>query len=155
MTPASLLKFGRVPPAWIVPSIALAWALDRWLPIAEWLPVPWNILLAGVAWACSLALTGSAARRLASHHTTIYPNGESTVLVTDGLYRYTRNPMYLGMALLVAGVALFLGSLSALLSVVFFCLAVQQIFIIPEERRLESWFGEDFRSYRLRVRRWI
>lgn len=155
MKASSLLKFKAVPPAWLLPSLLLAWLLHRYLPLVEWLASPWNYFLAAVVWILSLVITGRAARGLASHKTTIYPNGESTALVTDGLYRYTRNPMYLGMAMIVLGFALYLGSLSALFAVVFFCYAVQLLFIIPEEQRLEAWFGEAYRNYQQQVRRWI
>jgi len=155
MTPATLLKFRAVPPAWILPSILLGWALHHWLPILVWLPSPWRYVLAAAAWTTSLVITGQAARTLARHETTIYPNGESTALVTSGIYRHTRNPMYLGMALIVLGAAFLMGSLSALLAVAFFCATIRGLFIRGEEERLEGWFGEEYRHYRRRVRRWL
>ena len=155
MKATSLLKFKAVPPAWLAPAILLAWALDRYLPLLQLVSPPWSWLLASVTWAISLLITGTAARGLARHDTTIYPNGESTALVTAGLYRYTRNPMYLGMALIVMGFGFFFGSLTAFLGTVFFCLAVQQLFIIPEEQRLRGWFGEDYTNYCRTVRRWL
>lgn len=155
MTPASLLKFRAVPPAWLLPAGLVAWAMDSWLPLYPWLLPPWNWALAVPAWLASLALTGRGARGLASHGTTIYPNGQASALVTDGPYRYSRNPMYLGMALLVLGFALALGSVGALLGVPVFMLAVQWLFILPEERRLEGLFGEAYRGYCRRVRRWL
>jgi len=155
MKPSSLLKFSRVPPAWIAPGVLLAWLFDSYLPVYEWLPAPWSYVGAALAWVIALALTGAAARELARHDTSLYPNGESTTLVTGGLYRYTRNPMYLGMALLVLGASVFLGSVTALLGVVLFCAAVQRLFIIPEEERMTGWFGEDYTAYCKQVRRWI
>lgn len=155
MTPASLLKFRAVPPAWLLPAGLVAWAMDSWLPLYGWLAPPWNWALAVPSWLASLALTGRGARGLARHGTTIYPNGQASALVTDGPYRYSRNPMYLGMALLVLGFALALGSVGALLGVPVFMLAVQWLFILPEEQRLEGLFGEAYRSYCRRVRRWL
>ncbi|MCC5794804.1 MAG: isoprenylcysteine carboxylmethyltransferase family protein [Chromatiales bacterium] len=155
MKPAALLKFRAVPPAWIVPAALLSWALHTWAPVMQLLERPLSIMLALLAFAASLLLTGQAAKTLARHDTTIYPNGESTRLVTAGPFRFTRNPMYLGMTLIVLGVALLLGSLTALLGVPFFMLAVQQLFIIPEEQRLGGWFGEDYRRYCARVARWL
>ena len=63
--------------------------------------------------------------------------------------------MYLGMALLVLGAALLTGAVSALFGVLVFCAAVQMLFIIPEEHRMEGWFGDDYRAYRKQVRRWL
>jgi protein-S-isoprenylcysteine O-methyltransferase Ste14 len=143
MKPSSLLKFSRVPPAWILPSVLLAWLLGKYVPVFIWLPAPWNYLAAAIVWFAALALTGAAARELARNKTSLYPNGESTALVTSGLYRYTRNPMYVGMSMLVLGAALFTGAVSALLGVALFCGAIQQLFIIPEEQRMVGWFGDD------------
>ena len=155
MKPSSLLKFSRVPPAWIFPSVLLAWLLGKYVPVFVWLPTPWNYLAAAVVWFAALALTGAAARELARNKTSLYPNGESTTLVTSGLYRYTRNPMYVGMSMLVLGAALFTGAVSALLGVVLFCGAIQQLFIIPEEQRMLGWFGDDYQAYCKKVRRWV
>ena len=124
-------------------------------PVYEWLPTPWSYVGAALVWFAALALTGAAARELARHKTSLYPNGESTTLVTSGLYKYTRNPMYLGMALLVLGAAVFFGSVTALLGPLVFCVAIQQLFICPEEARMQGWFGEDYDNYCKKVRRWI
>jgi len=155
MKPTALLKLHRVPPAWILPCVLLAWVLDTYLPVYEWLAAPWSYIAAAVLWIAALTLTGAAARNLARHDTSLYPNGESTTLVTDGLYSYTRNPMYLGMALLVLGAAVFFGSVGALVGVIAFCLAIQKLFIIPEEERMHRWFGDDYLAYRKQVRRWV
>lgn len=155
MKASSLLKFKAVPPAWLLPCMALAWLLDNYWPLLQLLHTPWNWLLASTSWAVSLLIVGTAARGLARHDTTIYPNGESSALVTAGLYRFTRNPMYLGMTLLVLGVALALGSLSALLAPIAYLLVIQHLFIIPEEQRLQGWFGDSYRQYCQQVRRWL
>jgi protein-S-isoprenylcysteine O-methyltransferase Ste14 len=79
----------------------------------------------------------------------------STALVQHGLYRWSRNPMYLGAVLLVAGVAVLLGSLSPLVVVIAFFVVLQEVFIRREERLLEQTFGERYRIYRTSVRRWL
>lgn len=155
MKPSSLLKFSRVPPAWIAPGVLLAWGLDTYFPVYEWLPAPWNYIGAGLVLFLALALTGAAARELARHKTSLYPNGESTVLVTEGLYRYTRNPMYLGMSMLVLTAAVFFGSVTAPLGVLLFVVAIQRLFIIPEEQRMTGWFGDAYTVYCRQVRRWL
>jgi protein-S-isoprenylcysteine O-methyltransferase Ste14 len=80
---------------------------------------------------------------------------KSSELVTDGLYKFTRNPMYLGMLCLLLGWVLFLGNLVSLLGVFGFAMVMNAIQIKPEEAALEKIFGEDYRVYKTRVRRWI
>src|SRR5262249_19094110 len=87
--------------------------------------------------------------------TPITPFTESTALIRHGLYRWTRNPMYVGAVLLVSGVAILLGSLTPLLVAVLFALILQEGFIRHEERLLEQRFGEEYRAYRRSVRRWL
>lgn len=76
-------------------------------------------------------------------------------LVVEGLYRFSRNPMYLGMALILAGVFLWFGEgvNAALLGL--FVVAITELQIKPEEKALEEKFGDDYRAYRKRVRRWF
>jgi len=86
--------------------------------------------------------------------TTLNPVGEPTALTTEGLYRLSRNPMYVGMLLGLLGLALFLGDAWCLLAPAFFA-AVTARQIRREEIVLEKIFGEAYRNYRVRVRRWL
>ena len=79
----------------------------------------------------------------------------TTELITTGLYTITRNPMYLGMAIMLTGAALILRSLSPLIMPLIFCLVVTLVQILPEEKALEELFGEEYRNYKHRVARWI
>ena len=76
-------------------------------------------------------------------------------LVTTGVYAYTRNPMYLGMALILLGVACTTGIVSGLLVDPVFMAIIELRFIRPEEQMLRDIFGEEFDTYCARVRRWI
>jgi protein-S-isoprenylcysteine O-methyltransferase Ste14 len=87
--------------------------------------------------------------------TELKPWKPSTALVTDGVFRWTRNPMYLGMALLYAGIALVVDSLVALLLLIPVVLVIQREVIEREEAYLETRFGDRYRAYRATVRRWI
>jgi protein-S-isoprenylcysteine O-methyltransferase Ste14 len=87
--------------------------------------------------------------------TTLQPSEVPTVLVTSGPFRLSRNPVYLGMASILLGVAVVLGTLVALVFPVIF-VALIEFFIIPgEERMLEKIFGERYREYKKSVRKWI
>ena len=87
--------------------------------------------------------------------TTLQPSEEPTSLVTSGPFRFSRNPMYLGMASILLGVAVLLGTLVTLVFPIIFIMLIE-FFIIPgEERKLEKIFGEPYREYKKSVRRWI
>ena len=87
--------------------------------------------------------------------TGIEPFDEATTLITRGFYRYTRNPMYLGMFLILVGVAILMGSIGALLPVVLFMLVIRYNFVAGEERFLEAAFGQKYLDYKGKVRRWV
>ena len=76
-------------------------------------------------------------------------------IVATGPYRYTRNPMYVGLTLILIGVWLLLGTASAALPIAIFVWIIQSRFIRGEERFLDEIFGEQYRGYKSRVRRWI
>lgn len=99
----------------------------------------------------------SAVRLFSQRDTTINPLDPSKAehLVVDGLYRVTRNPMYVGMVLLLVGWCLYLGALSAFAAVALFVLAMNELQIKPEERALTEKFGEQYQAYIQQVRRWV
>lgn len=90
-------------------------------------------------------------------HTTINPlvPSKASHLVTHGPFRWTRNPMYLALALMLAGWALWLGNAVSFLGVPVFVLVVTVLQIVPEERVLQEHFGEEYMRYRDRVNRWF
>jgi len=106
-------------------------------------------IAAGVA----LAIWGSSLFTRAG--TTIKPFETSSSLVISGPFRYSRNPMYLGMVLVLAGVGVLLGSAAPFAVVPLFALLIDRRFIRREEADLEAVFGEGYRNYRARVRRWL
>jgi protein-S-isoprenylcysteine O-methyltransferase Ste14 len=87
--------------------------------------------------------------------TAIIPFKPASRLVTSGIYRWTRNPMYLGMALIYAGVAILFDSPVALLLLVAVVVIIQRSVIAREEAYLERAFGDEYRVYKGRVRRWM
>lgn len=87
--------------------------------------------------------------------TGIVPFDEATTLVTTGFYRFTRNPMYMGMFLMLLGVAFLMGGIGALLPLPLFVLIIRNNFVLGEERFLEAAFGQHYLDYKSDVRRWI
>ena len=105
--------------------------------------------------ALGLVMNLWASNSFQAARTTIKPFETPKALVTRGIYRYTRNPMYLGMLLILIGLWLSLGTLSPGLAVPPLVWVIRTRFIGPEEKQLEEVFGEGFRTYCSAVRRWI
>jgi len=87
--------------------------------------------------------------------TAVRPFEKSSALVKDGVFRITRNPMYLGFVMILAAVAIFCGSITPWIIVIVAAFLLDRVFIKPEERILEREFGNKFREYKQNVRRWI
>jgi protein-S-isoprenylcysteine O-methyltransferase Ste14 len=87
--------------------------------------------------------------------TGVVPFSEATALITAGPYRFTRNPMYLGMAGILVGTAVWLGSITPWLVLPAFIGIITERFIVPEEAMLERAFGTRYHEYRGAVRRWL
>lgn len=88
-------------------------------------------------------------------HTTLDPHGSVDVLVTSGIYRFTRNPIYLGFLLMVIGLPLNSGTYWGIVMAVPFVITCIRFVIEKEEEYLEKKFGEAYTSYKSRVRRWV
>jgi len=134
----------------------LMWALDRWMPLAQWIRWPWN-RLGWLAAAVGVAIAVGARMRFRQVGTTVNPLDPSKAsrLVTDGVFRVSRNPMYVGLVLLLIGWAIWLGSASPWLVPPLFVIVLTVVQIIPEEQALSRRFGEQYLSYRRSVARWI
>lgn len=147
----------KIPP----PLIALAgagaiYAGGLWLPFAT-LQLPGQRIASLVCLIAGLVLEIHSVTAFVLRKTTITPlkPERASVLVTSGFYRVTRNPMYLGMALLLAAVTLWTGSLTGLLIVPLFIAVLTELQIKPEEAALERIFGDTYTLYKASVRRWI
>ena len=115
---------------------------------------PWRVL-GLVPFVIGIVLNPLADRAFERHGTTVKPFEESSSLVTDGVFWITRNPMYLGMTLILLGIAMFLGSAAPFAIVVLLAVLLDRVFIVPEQRNLLNTFGTSFQEYQGRVRRWI
>ena len=143
-----------LPPTYVLLSIVIMVALHYIAPVAMILAFPWRFW-GLLPLAAGIALNIAADRAFKRRATTVKPFERSTTRLTDGVFRWSRNPMYLGMVLSVAGIALLLGSLSPWLLVAILVFLLQRNFITVEERMLEGSFGAAFIDYKKRVRRWF
>ena len=124
------------------------------LPLAIIVPAPFSYI--GVATiAAGVAMIVWSRRAFQAAATPITPFTESPALIRDGLYRWSRNPMYLGAVLLVSGVAPLLGSATSIVVAAVFFIILQETFVRREERLLEQRFGDEYRNYRRSARRWL
>lgn len=147
----------KLPPLALCAALAAVIAsLARWAPGAN-LPFPGHRLVSVAAVLAGLAIAAAGVVEFRRARTTVNPLSpdRASAVVTSGIYRFTRNPMYLGMALALAGVAAWAVSLPGLLLVPVFCAYMGRFQIAPEERALLAGFGEAYASYMRRVRRWI
>lgn len=129
-----------------------AWALPQFnVPFAGHRPLALLLAACGAALGLAGMLAFRQARTTPDPH---HPERASTVVV-HGVYRLTRNPMYLGLALVLAGLACWWATPWGLLTLALFCLGITRLQIVPEERILQASFGADYTAYRQRVRRWL
>lgn len=143
-----------MPPFYFFGFIALEIISHFALPIYSLEYEPYNYLGILII-ALGLSLNLVSKRTVVNGKTTIIPFQEPSALVTKGLFQYSRNPMYLGMVLILFGEAITLGSISTFVFPVLFILIIKAKFIRHEETILEASFKDEFVSYKEHVRRWI
>lgn len=132
------------------------WMLNRWLPIIYCINTPWN-RIGAVPAAVAIAIMVAAVARFRQAMTTVNPMDPSKAshLVTGGVFGRSRNPMYVGMTLVLAGWGIWLGSASPWIILPLFVVVMTKLQIIPEEQALTQLFGAQYTAYRQRVSRWI
>ena len=150
------MKYPRqpVPPIYLLLTLIVMGSLHWFVPIMYLIATPYRY--GGIALiVLGFAVTAPAAQAFRRLDTPLKPFEESTVVVTTGMFRFTRNPMYLGMVVGLLGIAILLGSLAAFLPVPVFVAIIHFQFIVHEERFMEELFGEEYLAYKRKVRRWI
>jgi protein-S-isoprenylcysteine O-methyltransferase Ste14 len=144
------------PPVYALCTAGLIWLLNRCVPSLRWINAPWNELGWGLI-AIGLGVDFAAVVSFIRTRTTINPMRPDRIrhLVTSGLYRLSRNPMYLGLVLSLSGWAWLLGSPIGLIVIWLFARVLVIVQIAPEEAALREKFGEAYLAYSKRVNRWI
>lgn len=147
----------KVPPPVVAALVATAmWGLALLRPA---LPIPAGVRHLAVALLITAGVLFDLLGLLAFRRskTTVNPlqPGKASALVTEGIYRFTRNPMYAGMVLLLTAWAVHLSALWPFVGPVLYILYITRFQITPEERILSSKFGAEWTAYTARVRRWL
>ena len=142
------------PDSYLVILIALSLALHFYCPMAEVIHFPATIagIIVSVA---GLAVSTVANVSLLKHRTTTKPFEKPSALIETGIFRYSRNPVYVGMLLVLTGIDVYLGSVTARAVPLVFFLIFNTAIIPSEERKLQEVFGERYTAYKKSVRRWI
>jgi protein-S-isoprenylcysteine O-methyltransferase Ste14 len=143
-----------MPPVFLLVAILVMIALNRWAPLGTFggsfaRAVGLLFSIAGLALGIWCTMLFQAAQ------TTIKPYETSSALLTGGPYRISRNPIYLGMVLFLIGLNLGLGSWSPFVAIPVFVFIIERRFIRAEEAALSRRFGDEYETYRRRVRRWV
>lgn len=142
------------PPLFFLGPFLALWALELVAP-TRLLSSPWRWAAAALLVAAGVACAAAGAVTQRRAGTDFLPDRPSTRVVSHGVYARTRNPMYLGFAVLTGGLAVAADSAWALLAVPVGAVLVDRLVIAREERYLARKFGEEYLSYKRRVRRWL
>ena len=144
------------PPIIAAACLLTAFAVHSLLPGARFpFPFPGHQIVGSLVIVTGLLLSSIGIRHFRRHRTTVEPFGTPTALVSTGPYRFTRNPMYLGIVTTLLGIALVVATLPFLLAPVAFFAIINATQIPREEARLTALFGDQYTHYRQRVRRWL
>lgn len=141
------------PPVWLALSLGIVWGFDQIIPWT--LFGPGGLLAGGILVAMGLGLMAVATAQMIVGRTTVIPGRRPDALMTGGVFRLTRNPIYLGDALVLAGAILWWDVALGLPVLLAFMAVIQSRFILPEEATLHTVFGAEFDVWRARVPRWI
>ena len=143
-----------VPPFYFLLAIIAMIILNSLTPIGRWLYFPWRYIgiLPIVAGFILSLRSGNLFRKLG---TPPRPGLKANVLVTSGAYRFTRNPMYLGLVTMLVGVVILLGSFSPMIVIPVIIWILHSKFILKEEKWMQDWFGESYLEYKKKTPRWF
>ena len=142
------------PPVWLLFGLILTFVLNEFFPGVRFTSLEGQVV-GGIVILIGLALLVTANGLFTRAGTDVIPFRDVTALVTSGVYRYSRNPMYLGMAAVLLGCAITVGAATALLITPVFMAIIEVRFIRPEEEMLRGLFPQEYPAYCARVRRWL
>ena len=143
-----------IPPIYFLAALGVMALLHWYLPLFQLIETPWRYAGA-VLIVLSVGFGFWAVHLFRKADTGVVPFTPVKALVANGPYRFTRNPMYLGMAGTLLGAAVLFGSLAPLAAIPLFMALIEWRFILAEEALLIATFGEAYAQYRARVRRWL
>ena len=150
-----MVRWLHIPPVWLVAALTLAYVQGQHFGIGLSIAHPPTTLLASGMIAVGILLMVLAVITMRQHQTTVIPHRDADHLVTGGVFKLTRNPIYLGDCLVLLGFILYWDTVLSLAILPIFVMVIDYWFIVPEEDRLRRKFGSDFERYMRDTRRWI
>ena len=150
-----MLKWIDMPPVWLLAFLVVAWAQATHYPTGLGFGETWADLLGGVLVGGGLLLIVMAAMEFRRYKTTIVPHETPERLIQSGIFKRSRNPIYLGDALILAGLILRWDAVLSLPLIPVFVWVIEKRFVIPEEDRMRRTFRMDFARYCEKTRRWV
>ena len=142
------------PPALYAGTLFIGLLLNFVFPIS-FLPRSIALVLGVMVIICAASIVFSAVRSMNRAQTAVNPSQPTTVIVSDGIFSLSRNPIYVALTMLYVGIALLLSALWALLLLLPLLVIVQIGVVQREESYLERKFGDEYLRYKARVRRWL
>ncbi|MFZ2455804.1 MAG: methyltransferase [Candidatus Altiarchaeia archaeon] len=148
------MKKRITPDGYFITLLTLAILSHAIFPMARIIFFPFS-LIGIILIIIGLFLTLWTNSLLLKNRTTLKPFGMPSFLITSGPFKFSRNPLYLGMAIALFGVNIFLGSFSPFIFSIIFIILIDRLIIPVEEKNLEKTFGKNYVGYKREVRRWI
>lgn len=149
-----LSKQINIPPVWLIATLLIMWLWHKMLPIAVY-GGTWSTALGALVIVGAMMLAIWSVLQFQQADTPVHPRRKPTTLLTDGIYARSRNPIYLAMLLVALGAALCFGSIGALIPIAGLFWILQDLFIAGEEHFIEKNYGDEWRLYASKTRRWI
>ncbi|MFC3615577.1 methyltransferase family protein [Lutimaribacter marinistellae] len=149
------MKWIDIPPVWLLGFAVAAWAQAEYFGLRFTFGGPWADLVGGLLVGGGVVLMLLAVYELRRHRTTPIPHNTPSTMVQSGIYSRSRNPIYLGDALILAGLILRFDAVLSLPLIPILVWILERRFIIPEEDRLRRTFRADYARYERKTRRWI
>ncbi|MCW8804115.1 MAG: isoprenylcysteine carboxylmethyltransferase family protein, partial [Ignavibacteriaceae bacterium] len=143
-----------LPPTYFAVCLIITVLLHYFLPIKQIINYPFN-LLGFLFFLIGGVLNIWTDQLFKKNETTVKPDEKPSAFIQTGPFKISRNPMYLGMAILLIGIGFILGSITSFAGFVLFIITMEIAFIPQEDMNLQEKFGDEYLAYKKRIRRWI
>ena len=147
-----LLKYR--PPRMAALLLAVTTGIWFFSPPETLLYIPYKLIVA-LSILTGFAVNTWAWLQFRKSDTAVCPTSKTSLIVTHGVYKYSRNPMYLGMLVMLTGASLMMGTIPAMFAPIGFFIIIDKVFIPFEEEKLQNFFGDVYSTYLTQTRRWV
>ncbi|MBY6058371.1 isoprenylcysteine carboxylmethyltransferase family protein [Leisingera daeponensis] len=149
------MRWLDMPPVWLAGFVAAAWLQSAHFDLGLSFGGAWAGLLAGILTGGGILLALLAITEMRRQNTTVIPHQTPSRLVQSGIFSRSRNPIYLGDVLILAGLVVWFDAVLSLPLIPVFLWLLEKRFVIPEEDRMRRTFRADWARYEQKVRRWM